>query len=63
MIETPQHSGGFIEYFAVSGHRIFLALAVVAFLFPTTRRVMIETARAVLASIVAVLFLIAMRLR
>ena len=63
MIETPQHSGGFIEDFAVSGHRIFLALAVVAFLFPTTRRVMIETARAVIAPIVAVLFLIAMRLR
>ena len=63
MTETPQHSGGLIEDFAVSGHRIFLALAVVAFLFPTTRRVMIETARAVIAPIIAVLFLIAMRLR
>lgn len=47
----------------MSGHRILLALAVVAFLFPTTRRVMIETAQAVIAPIVAVLFLIAMRLR
>lgn len=63
MIETPQHSGGLIEDLAVSRHRIFLALAVVAFLFPTTRRVMIETVRAVIAPIVAVLFLIAMRLR
>ena len=47
----------------MSGHRIFLALAIVAFLYPTTRRVMIETARAVIAPIVAVLFLIAIRLR
>ncbi|MDA8347472.1 MAG: hypothetical protein M0038_01475 [Pseudomonadota bacterium] len=47
----------------MSGHHIFLALAVVAFLFPTTRRVVIETARSVIAPIVAILFMIAMRLR
>jgi hypothetical protein len=47
----------------VSGHHIFLALVVVALLFPSTRRVIIETARNVIAPIVAVLFVIAMRLR
>jgi DDE domain len=39
VIEAPQHSGGVIEDFAVSVHHIFLALAIVAFLFRTTRRV------------------------
>jgi preprotein translocase subunit SecB len=53
----------FVEEFAVSRHHLFLAIAIAALLFPTSRRVIVETARAVIAPIVAVLFLIAMRLR
>jgi hypothetical protein len=47
----------------VSRHHLFLAIAIAALLFPTSRRVIVEMARAVIAPIVAVLFLIAMRLR
>ncbi len=47
----------------MSWHHIILALAVVALLFPTSRRFVIEAVRNVIAPIVAVLFVIAMRLR
>lgn len=47
----------------MSWHHIFLTLAIVAFLFPTSRRLVIETARNVIAPMVVVLFMIAMRLR
>jgi hypothetical protein len=63
VIEKPQHSRGFIEDLAVSRYHIFLAVAVAALLFPTSRRIVIQTARNIMAPIVAVLFMIAMRLR
>ncbi|MGA7540690.1 MAG: hypothetical protein WBW93_18175 [Steroidobacteraceae bacterium] len=47
----------------MSRHNLILALAVLALLFPTSRRIVIETVRAVSAPIVAVLFLLAMRVR
>lgn len=47
----------------MSAHHIFLALVVVVFLFPSMRRFIIELARSVIAPIVAILFVIAMRLR
>lgn len=47
----------------MSWHHIFLALAAVALLFPTSRRIVIETAQNIMTPIVAVLVLIAMRVR
>ena len=55
--------GGFIEEFAVSWYHVILALAILAFLFPRSRRILVDTVRNVLAPIVAVLFVIATRLR
>ena len=43
-------------------HHLFLAAAVLALLFPASRRFVIETVRSVLTPIVAVLFFFAMRL-
>lgn len=63
MTEIPPHARRLHEEFALSWHHIFLALAVVALLFPTSRRIVIETARNVVTPIIAVLFLIAMRVR
>lgn len=63
MTEIPPHARRSHEDFAVSWHHIFLTLAIVALLFPTSRRLVIETAQNVIAPIVAVLFMIAMRLR
>jgi hypothetical protein len=53
----------FIEDIVVTWHHLFLAVAVLAFLFPASRRFIIETVRSVVAPLVAVLFFIAMRLR
>lgn len=47
----------------MSRHHVFLTIIVAAFLLPTSRRVIVETARAVIAPIVLVLFVIATRLR
>lgn len=63
LTETPSHVERFHEDFLVSWHHIFLSLAFVAFLFPTSRRFVIETVRNVVTPLVAVLFFIAMRLR
>jgi hypothetical protein len=47
----------------MSRHHLFLALAALALVFPGSRRIVIETVRNVVTPIVAVLFVIAMRLR
>ena len=47
----------------MSWHHLFLAVALLAFIFPASRRFVIETVRSVVTPLVAVLFFIAMRLR
>jgi hypothetical protein len=44
-------------------HRFILALAVLVLLFPSTRRIVLETLRPVAAAIGAVLFMIGARQR
>ncbi len=44
-------------------HWLVLALIAVALIFPTSRRILIETIRNVVRPIIAVLFLLAVRLR
>ncbi len=47
----------------MSRHHIFLALAALSLVFPTSRRIVVGTVRNVVAPIIAVLFIIAMRVR
>ena len=47
----------------MSWHHVILALVVLALVFPASRRILIDTVRAVVTPIVAVLFFIAMRVR
>lgn len=47
----------------MSWHHLILAFVALALLFPGSRRVLIETVRAVATPIIAVLFFIAMRTR
>jgi hypothetical protein len=56
-------SQSFAQEPAVSRHHIFLALAALSLVFPTSRRIVVGTVRNVVAPIIAVLFIIAMRVR
>ena len=56
-------SQSFAQEPAVSRHHIFLALAALSLVFPTSRRIVINTVRNVITPIIAVLFVIAMRVR
>ena len=47
----------------MSRYHVFLALAALALVFPTSRRIVINTVRNVITPIIAVLFVIAMRVR
>ena len=47
----------------MSPHNLFLLLAGLALLFPASRRLVLKTVRNVAAPIIAVLWLIALRLR
>ena len=47
----------------MSWHHVILAFVALALLFPGSRRVLIETVRAVATPIIAVVFFMAMRLR
>ena len=47
----------------MSWHHLILALTALALLFPASRRILVETVRAVVTPIIAVLFFIAMRVR